>query len=81
VAVARRQADKLPLTTKQLRISPRLKRIIGLYIAWEITADNLSNARWSWAASQRLIPTGERSGLLTRTAATENVSLCARMKS
>jgi len=48
VAVARRQADKLPLTTKQLRISPRLKRIIGLYIAWEITADNLSNARWSW---------------------------------
>jgi hypothetical protein len=26
---------------------------------------------------QRLIPTGERSGLLTRIAATENVSLCA----
>src|SRR4030095_9108415 len=29
------------------------------------------------AAYQRLIPTGERSGLLTRTAATESVSLCA----
>jgi hypothetical protein len=32
-------------------------------------------------AFQRLIPTGERSGLLTRTATTENVSLCERMKS
>jgi len=31
--------------------------------------------------SQRLIPTGERSGLLTRIAATESVSLCVRMKS
>jgi hypothetical protein len=27
-----------------------------------------------------LIPTGEQSGLLTRTAATESVSLCERMK-
>jgi hypothetical protein len=27
-----------------------------------------------------LIPTGERSGLQTRIAATENASLCARMK-
>ena len=30
--------------------------------SWQ--ANNLSKARWSWAASQRLIPTGERSGLL-----------------
>jgi|SRR4029450_10391302 hypothetical protein len=44
---------------------------------WEITADNLSNAGWSWGWSQRLIPTGERFGLLMRTAATESVSLCA----
>jgi hypothetical protein len=29
----------------------------------EIIADNLSNAGWSWAVFQRLIPTGERSGL------------------
>ena len=33
------------------------------------------------AVSQRLIPTGERSGLQTHIAATESVSLCARMKS
>jgi hypothetical protein len=32
------------------------------------------------AASQRLIPTGERSGLQTHIAATESVTLCARMK-
>ena len=30
--------------------------------------------------SQRLIPTGERSGLQTRIAATESVLLCERMK-
>jgi hypothetical protein len=34
-----------------------------------------------WAVSQRLIPTGEGSGLLTRIAATESVSLWVRMKS
>ena len=33
------------------------------------------------AATRLWIPTGEQSGLLTPTAATENVSLCARMKS
>jgi len=32
------------------------------------------------AVSQRLIPTGERSGLQTRIAMTESVSLCVRMK-
>jgi len=32
------------------------------------------------ATFQRLIPTGEQSGLLTHIAATESVSLCARMK-
>jgi len=32
-------------------------------------------------ASQRLIPAGERSLLLTRTATTESGSLCTRMKS
>jgi len=48
---------------------------------WEIITDNLSKAGWSWVASQRLIPTGERSGLQTHTATTESVSLCTRMKS
>jgi hypothetical protein len=46
----------------------------------EKVADNLSKGGWSWAASQRLIPTGERSGLLTHTATIESVSLCVRMK-
>jgi hypothetical protein len=32
-------------------------------------------------ALQRLIPTGEQSGLPTRIVATESVSSCARMKS
>jgi len=32
-------------------------------------------------ASQRLIPTGEQSGLRMHSAATESVSLCVRMKS
>src|SRR6476659_8986720 len=46
----------------------------------EIIADNLSKAGWSWAASQRLILAGERSGLLTHIG-TGNVTLCTRMKS
>jgi hypothetical protein len=39
--------------------------------------DNLSKAGWSGAASQRLIQTGKRSSLQTRTATTESVSLHA----
>jgi len=48
---------------------------------WEIIADNLSKAGWSWAASQWWILTGEQSSALTRIAVTENVSLCVRIKS
>jgi hypothetical protein len=48
---------------------------------WEIIADNLSKAGWSWAVCQRLIQAGERSGLLMRIAATESVSSCVPMKS
>jgi hypothetical protein len=44
---------------------------------WEIIADNLSKAGFSWSVFQRLIPTGELSGLQTRIAATESVH-CAR---
>jgi hypothetical protein len=47
---------------------------------WEIIAHNLSKAGWSWVVSQRLIPTGERSGLQTHIATTESVSLCGQMK-
>ena len=38
---------------------------------WEIIADNLKKAGWSWAASQPLILRDEQSGLLTHIAATE----------
>jgi len=44
---------------------------------WEIIADNLSKAGFSWSVFQRLIPTGELSGLQTRIAETESVH-CAR---
>jgi hypothetical protein len=37
---------------------------------WEIIARNIKKRGWSLAASQRLIPTGERSGLLTHIATT-----------
>jgi hypothetical protein len=47
----------------------------------EIIADNLSKAVGVGAASQRLIPKGERSGLQTHIATTESVSLCTPMKS
>jgi hypothetical protein len=47
---------------------------------WEIIADNLSKAGWSWAAFQLWIAK-ERSGLLMRIATTESILLCARMKS
>jgi hypothetical protein len=46
---------------------------------WEIIADNLSKAGWSWGeSSRRLIAKGEQSGLLTHIAATESNSLCER---
>jgi hypothetical protein len=45
---------------------------------WEIIADDLSKAGWSWGLRlQRMIPTGEQSGLLMHTAATESVSIAA----
>jgi len=53
--------------------------------SWEIIADNLRKRGWSLGYVSAVIPTGERgpnrSLLLTRIAATENVSLCVRMKS
>jgi len=44
-------------------------------------ANNLGKAGWSWAVSQRLIPTGERYGLQTRIVITENVLLGVPAKS
>jgi hypothetical protein len=48
---------------------------------WEMIADKLSKAGWTWVVSQRLIPTVEPSSLLTHTATTESVSLCELKKS
>ena len=42
---------------------------------WEIVADNLSKASFSWAVSQRLIPGGERCGSQTHTATNPSVSM------
>jgi hypothetical protein len=46
---------------------------------WEIIADRLSAAGWSWAVSQLWIAKDEQSGLLTRTETTEGALLCGRM--
>jgi len=43
-------------------------------------ADNLSKAGWSFGWVSAMIPIGERSSWLTRTATTESVSLCGRME-
>jgi hypothetical protein len=48
---------------------------------WEIIADNLTKAGWSWGCVPALDSAGERSGLLTHIATTESVSFCVRMKS
>src|SRR5437667_7374100 len=48
---------------------------------WETIADNLSEAGWSWAVSQRLILAGKRSGLQTHIAATERDSSSVPTKS
>jgi hypothetical protein len=49
---------------------------------WEIIGDNLKPSRLELGAmSQPLIPTGEKSGLLTRIAMTETGSSCGPMKS
>jgi len=47
---------------------------------WEIIADTSSKPVGIGAASQRLIPAGERSSSPMRTATTESVSLSVRMK-
>jgi hypothetical protein len=49
---------------------------------WEIIPDNISAKPVGvTAASERLIPTGEPSGLLTHIVITESASLCVPMKS
>jgi hypothetical protein len=48
---------------------------------WEIIADNLSKAGWTWGCVATVDSNGERSGLQTHIATTESVSLRALRKS
>jgi hypothetical protein len=48
---------------------------------WEIIADNLSKAGWSWGCVAAVNSQGERSGLLSRIAVMESGSLRAAIKS
>jgi hypothetical protein len=48
---------------------------------WEIIADNLSKAGWSWGCVATVDSNGEQCLLQTRIAATGSVSSCTRMKS
>ena len=48
---------------------------------WEVIADNLSKAGWSWGCVSTVDSRGHESLLLTHTAIMESVSLCGRMKS
>jgi hypothetical protein len=48
---------------------------------WEIIADNLSKAGWSWGIVSAIDCEGRTSGLLMHIATTETASLCERMKS
>jgi hypothetical protein len=47
---------------------------------WEIIADNLSKAGWSWGCVATVDREGERSLLRTRIAAMVNATLCTGMK-
>jgi len=48
---------------------------------WEIIADNLSKAGWSWGCVSALDANGRTIWALTHIAAMESVLSCARMKS
>ncbi len=73
----RLQMDEQIVREVLLRTAVKMRPEIGPRMKyWEIIADNLKKAGWSWGC----VPTGERSGLLTRIAATESVSLCVQMK-
>jgi hypothetical protein len=48
---------------------------------WEIIADNLSKAGWSWGCVSAIDSNGRTIWIKTCIAMTEKVSLCTRMKS
>jgi hypothetical protein len=47
---------------------------------WEIIADNLSKAGWSWGCVSALDAQGRTIWIADAIATTESVSLCVRMK-
>jgi hypothetical protein len=48
---------------------------------WEIIADSLSKAGWSWGCVATVDSNGRTIWMQTHIAATESASLCERMKS
>jgi hypothetical protein len=48
---------------------------------WEIIADNLSKAGWSWGCVSAIDSNGERSGLWTHIATMEGALLCMPTRS
>jgi hypothetical protein len=65
--------DLSPITKVFVNLSPRTFERNS-----QVGSGNSAKPDGVGAVSQRLIPTGERSGLLTHIAATESVSLCVR---
>ena len=53
----------------------------GFVKYWEIIADNLSKAGWSWGCVSAVDSKGRTIWIVTRIATTESVSLCRPMKS
>jgi len=48
---------------------------------WEIIADNLSKAGWSWGCVSAIDSNGRTIWIADAIATTESVSFCVRMKS
>ena len=63
------QMDEQIVREVLLRTAVKMRPEIGPRMKyWEIIADSLSKAGWSWAVCQLWIPTGERSRLQTHIA-------------
>ena len=79
--------DRKSLNTKRLSPYARSKSVAESFRGWDWlfrfwdARCNTASQSESLAVFWRWIVTAERSGLLTRIATTESVSLCARVKS
>jgi hypothetical protein len=61
--------------------SLRCRKLVAGLKYWEIIADNLSKAGWSWGWVSAVDSQGARSSLLTHIAMIESGSSCVLMKS